>query len=109
MRRLIPGLLIAILWLVLLLVGPPPLFNLVLIILTLIGSKEYVRMVVKTHEEESRNLILIPFLALPVAGVSIFGEQGGLQLGLMVSFLSITLYILFAYNRKKDIFRLFCQ
>ena len=109
MARVIPGLALAAGWLLLLFFGTPLVFSFVMIVMALIGSKEYVRMVVKTHPEGSRNLSLIPLLTLPVVGVIFFDVQGGMQLGLMTSFICVTAYILFNYTKTQDIFRLFSQ
>lgn len=109
MARIIPGLLLAGGWLLLLFYGNVPVFSLFLLVMGIIASKEYVRMVVKTHEDQHKRLVLIPLLILPLLGALIFQSIGGLQLGLTASFIGITFYILYNYSSSADVFKLFSQ
>lgn len=116
MGRIIPGLGLAAGWLLLLFFGSSMLFIAVMVVMALIGSKEYVRMVVKTHEDDGRKLFLIPLLIFPLLGsvCSMFGLNTitgveGMQLGLMLSFVTITFYLLCNYTKTEDVFRLYSQ
>lgn len=109
MGRVVPGLGLAIGWLLLLFMGTPLMFGVVMLLMALIGSKEYVRMVVKTHEDDGRKLFLIPLLILPFLGVLFFQSAEGALFGLMSSFVCITFYILGNYSKTEDIFRLYSQ
>lgn len=109
MARILPGLLLAAGWLLLLFFGNIPLFSLILLLIGSIAGSEYVRMIVKTHDDQKKRLSLIPLLILPLIGVILFKSINGLQLGLTASFIGITFYILSNYSSSSDIFKLFCQ
>lgn len=109
MARVIPGLLLAAGWLLLLFFGNIPVFSLFLLVIGTIGSKEYVRMVVKTHDDDHKRFLLIPVLILPLIGAVLFKSIPGLQFGLTASFICITFYILYNYSSSTDIFKLFSQ
>lgn len=109
MARVIPGLMLAGGWLLLLFFGNVMVFSIFLLIMGGIAGKEYVRMVVKTHDDEHRRLTLIPLVTLPLLGAVFFQGLAGLQFGLAVSFVCITFYILLQYNTSSDIFKLFSQ
>ncbi len=109
MARIIPGILLAAGWLLLLFFGNVPVFSMFLLLMGIIGSKEYVRMVVKTHDDQHRRLFLIPLLVLPLAGAIAFKSINGLQFGLTAAFVSITFYIIYNYQSSSDIFKLYSQ
>ncbi len=109
MSRVVPGFLLAAGWLLLLYFGNELLFSVALLIIVCIASQEYVRMVVKTHEEDGSKLFLIPLLVLPPLGLMFIGESSGLLMGVMVSFLLLTGYIFYLYNKVTDVFKVYTQ
>lgn len=101
MNRIIPGLLLALCWLLLLLSGSFTLFYLVIILLSFIGGNEYLRMVMPQETDSSTLFMLTASLALPVILAGHWYEDG-LSGGLLFSvFLSIC-FVLLNYSRLND-------
>lgn len=109
MARILPGFLLAAGWLLLLFFGNASVFSLILLLIGSIAGREYVRMIVKTHDDQHNRFLLIPLLILPLIGAILFRSITGLQFGLSASFIGITFYILTNYSSSSDIFKLFSQ
>ncbi len=109
MNRVVPGFLLAAGWLLVLYFANELLFSAVLLIIVAIASQEYVRMIVKTHEEDGNKFFLIPLLVLPVLGLVLFGENYGLLLGVMASFVLLSCSIFYLYNKIADVFKVYSQ
>jgi phosphatidate cytidylyltransferase len=100
MSRLIPGLALAVCWLLLLLYGPFLLFFLVMALVIMIGAQEYARM---AFPEESIffRAFLVALALLPTLCLA-FVPALGLPGGLLLSFLLLTGYILYRYSQLQD-------
>jgi len=109
MERIVPGLLIAGLWLLVLLFGSIHLFSLVLIIVFLKASDEYIRMA------DSRNLVVPErcFLNLLIVSpivAAAFGATASVSvLVFLFSFSALTSYFLHRYKNLADGYDLFCR
>ncbi len=103
MKRIIPGLVLAACWLLLLLSGSFSLFYLVIVALAVIGANEYLRMALPEETDSGTLLMHSISLALPVILTGQWDEDG-LGGGLFLSvFLSIC-FILLNYSRLSDSF-----
>ncbi|MCK5515845.1 MAG: phosphatidate cytidylyltransferase [Desulfobulbaceae bacterium] len=109
MKRIIPGLLIAGFWLLLLLKGPVLLFSIVMILVVLAGSDEYVKMVSGGTEKGVERLFLDFIVALPVVGICIFPNISVLPLFILISFFGLTGYFFIKYKFFEDNYHRFCR
>jgi phosphatidate cytidylyltransferase len=100
MSRLIPGLALAVCWLFLLLYGSFLLFFWVMALVILIGAHEYTRMAFPEASTSFRAFFAVLAL-LPSLCVG-FVPSLGLTGGLLLSFLFLTIYILYRYSQLQD-------
>ena len=105
MSRLIPGLALAVCWLFLLLYGPFLLFFGVMALVILIGAQEYTRMAFPEESTSFRAFFAVLAL-LPSLCVG-FVPSLGLTGGLLLSFLFLTIYILYRYSQLQDALQFF--
>lgn len=103
MKRVIPGLMLAACWLLILLSGYFYPFLLVTIALGLMGAHEYLKMVVKNEVSSTELLTLSPVLILPIISVGIF-QKDGLSVSLYLSILLVIGFVLFRYSRLSNSF-----
>jgi phosphatidate cytidylyltransferase len=100
MNRLIPGLLLASCWLLLLLHGSFLLFLLIIIPVIAIGGHEYFKMAFPEKDGSSHAFLKI-LVVLPALGACCFPSRG-LAAGLFLALLLLTFYILYSYHRIDD-------
>ncbi len=105
MNRVIPGLVIASLWLLLLLKGPFLLFWLLLILVAYLSGLEYTKMVFPEMVSKVWTVSFPILLSLPVV-FSGFENTISMSGGLLISFLIIAVYLLFSYGKITDPFQL---
>lgn len=108
MKRTLPGIVLALCWLLLLLKGSFFLFGVVVLIIALIGSYEYVQMAFPDHAGNLQKGLIGGMFCLPVAGAVFFPEQ---PLGLMI-FFSYALLIFFTFYQYRFLengFSTFCR
>ena len=98
MKRIVPGLLIAGLWLLLLLIGSAPMFNLVLFIIVFIGADEYIRMAFASIPSAADRLLLDGIIALPVAAACIKPVPSVLLPSVIIAFALTVSYFLYRYR-----------
>ncbi len=108
-KRVVPGLLIAGLWLLLLAKGSPLLFCLVAVVIVLLAADEYLRMVDSRNASLLERWFLNICLAAPIAIVCLHPERATLSPALLLSFLVIISYILYRYKDIEDKFNFFCH
>lgn len=109
MARIVPGLLIAAFWFLLLLWGSIPLFCGVVGLLVLVAADEYVKMADKRNIAVTERWLLNGVLALPVI-VSCFSPGAESLLPAMLgSFFLLTGYFLARYARIDQPYNLFCR
>ncbi len=107
--RIAPGLLIAGLWLLLLLKGPPLLFCLVVAILALWAADEYLRMIDQRPLGVGERWLVNACLATPTLTVCIRPDVAALGPGLLLGFFFIVLYFLSRYAVLQNRFDYFCR
>ena len=109
MKRIVPGLLLAGFWLLLLLKGSILLFSVVILIVVFAGCDEYVRMVSGKEENGGERYLLDFILAIPVIGVCIFPQVSVLPVFLLISFFVLTGYFIIKYQFLEDSYLYFCR
>lgn len=96
MKRLITGVLASSAWLLLLFLGPFPLFWLALVALAAVGITEYLAIALPALNQRAR-IPLILFGLLPLVG-AYSGEPAALLGGLSLALIALLLYTLFGYT-----------
>lgn len=109
MKRIIPGLLIAGFWLLLLLKGAMLLFSIVMILIVLVASDEYVKMSSGGEGRGIERLFLDFILAVPVIGICISPRISTLPFYILISFFALTAYFFIKYKFFEDTYLLFCR
>jgi len=97
MKRVIPGLVLAGCWLLLLLKGSFFLFFPVVLIIGLVGGFEYVRMALPTLDRRVEQFFFAAVIALPIL-FSGMKNGFGINTGLIISFFLVAGYILVRYT-----------
>jgi phosphatidate cytidylyltransferase len=109
MKRIVPGLFIAGFWLLLLLKGSMLLFSIVMILIALVASDEYVKMASGGEDKVNERLFLDFILAVPVIGICIFPKISTLPLYILISFFALTGYFFIKYKLFEDNYLRFCR
>lgn len=109
MKRIIPGLLIAGCWLLLLLQGSYSLFAVLVSVAVFFAADEYLKMADKRTHKLAERALLNLLVVLPVAGVAVLPDLRFLPPMLFVSFLGITSYFLYRYKDLSDSYGLFSR
>ncbi len=105
MKRLIPGILLAACWLLLLLAGSFAFFWLTVVTISLIGAYEFLKMVLPSETGELDFFLLTVFMSLPAIFTGLWHEDG-LGGGLFLSVFLLACYILFNYSKLTDSFKI---
>ena len=100
MNRTIPGILLALGWLLLLMLGSFQLFWGVMVVIGFLGSREYCRMAFADYLYESDRVLLPLLIILPIV-TALFCRQSStvVPAGLLFGFIGLALYVLFPYQR----------
>ncbi len=109
MKRIVPGLLIAGLWLLLLLIGSAPMFNLVIVLLVLVAADEYIRMAFVPPVSTMDRLVLDTIIALPTVVACIKPVPSVLLPALIGSFALNVIYFLYRYRALEDCYSLMAR
>ncbi len=109
MKRVVPGLMIAGCWILLLLQGSAWLFCLCLIAVVCAASHEYLKMIDTRKLSFIERSYLIISLSLPVIIISFFPDARWVSPSCIISFFSITGYFLFRYGKISDGLSLYCR
>lgn len=102
MKRIVPGLLIAGLWLLLLLIGTAPMFNLIIFVIVLIGADEYIRMALTSFVSPVDRYLLDAVIAIPAAAACLLPAQHVLLPAFVFSFAISIGYFLYRYRLLED-------
>ena len=94
MERIVPGLLIAGFWLLLLLKGPIQLFCLIIVIIVLVAADEYVKMADSREMRLPERWFLNFILAAPVIATCLVPNSSALLPLILGSFVALTCYFL---------------
>ena len=109
MKRVVPGIVIAGFWLLLLLKGSSLLFCLVTLLIVLIGADEYLKMADERAVHFGERWSLNAILAAPVAIAGLYPELHVLPPAMLFSFLALTCYFLYRYQSIQESYSLFCR
>lgn len=109
MKRIVPGLLIAGLWFLLLLKGSTLLFCLITASIVLVAADEYVKMVDSRTLSIPERMLVNVILAIPFLVVCFSPRLSTLPFGLFCSFAAVTCYFLYHYKNIEDSYSLYCR
>jgi len=109
MKRIVPGLLAACFWLLLLLKGSILLFSIVVVVIALVGCDEYLRMISDEDKSYRQRWFAGLILAGPVIGVSILPQISLLALFVMAPFFVLAGYFIYKYHVTEDAYLQFCR
>ncbi len=109
MKRIVPGLLIAGFWLLLLLLGSIQLFCFIIVLIVLMATNEYVKMADPRNISLSERWMINIILALPVVVTCLSPNSRTLLPAILTSFLALTCYFLYRYKNIVDSYSLFCR
>lgn len=105
MKRIVPGLLIAGLWLLLLIIGSVPIFNVVIILAVFLGGDEFIRMTTSPVTSVDR-VLLNCIITIPAVVASFSPDASFLMAGLLGAFGVAVSYALYRYRALADCFQL---
>lgn len=109
MNRIIPGILLAFFWLLLLLQGSVLLFSICAVVIALVGAYEYLRMVAPATLAKFDRLYLIGTISVPVIA-TVFAPTGQFLLpSLIISFFLLTGYFFYRYASLEESYPLFAK
>lgn len=109
MERIVPGLLIAGFWLLLLLKGPIQLFCLIIVIIVLVAADEYVKMADTRKMRLPERWFLNVILAAPVIVTCLIPNSSAFLPAIVGSFVALTCYFLYRYQHIPDSYNLFSR
>ncbi len=109
MERIVPGLLIAFLWLLLLLIGSAQLFCLLIAPIVLVAANEYVKMADARKTALPERWLLNVILAMPVIVICLYPHANIILPTILGSFFALTSYFLCRYKNIVDSYNLFCR
>ncbi len=101
MKRTIPGLLLALCWLLLLLKGTFLLYGIVIFITTCLGSHEYVKMVLQDEARPAHQYFLTALISFPVVW-AIFLPETPSTASFYISFVLLAFYILYRFREIEN-------
>ncbi len=107
MRRIVPGLILAFCWMMLLLKGSLLLFGLVLLVVTFVGGFEYTRMAL-ANESTLVSCIVSCLYTLPLVWL-ICIPQFPLGLSFLISFFLLSFYVLYRFQHLENSFEYSCR
>lgn len=111
MKRTLPGILLAVFWVALLVKGSTLQFYLAMVVITVIGGAEYLKMIMAPRLPLLSRLYLIcaislpVILTLPIAGTADIPQQAGL----FAAFFLVTLYFLRFYTHFDNTYERFSR
>lgn len=108
-KRVVPGFIIAGLWLLLLVKGSPLLFCFIAVLLVVLAADEYLRMVDSRNIHRLERWLLNSFLAAPVAITCLYPGPETLTPAVLISFFAVLCYFLYRYKDIEDKFNYFCR
>jgi phosphatidate cytidylyltransferase len=108
-KRVVPGFIIAGLWLLLLVKGSPLLFCFIAVLIVVLAADEYLRMVDSRNIHFLERWLLDSCLAAPVAITCLYPGPETLTPAVLISFLVAICYFFFRYKDIEDRFNYFCR
>ena len=100
MNRIIPGILLALGWLLLLMLGSFQLFWIVVVAIGYLGSREYCKMAFAQYLYEADRVLLPLIIILPIFS-SLFCRQSAAAVpaGLLLAFIALAMFVFYHYKR----------
>ncbi len=108
MKRIIPGLVLALFWLFLLLKGTFLMFGAIIVVVAFIGSYEYAQMSLKDETNLFHSSFLSGLFSFPVLW-ALFRPGSSNNAGLFVSFFLLACYLLYTYRGRDDNYGFMCR
>ncbi len=108
-NRVVPGLLIACLWLLLLTKGSTALYCIVVVSIVVGAADEYLRMADGRKSLLPDRCIINVALALPVLVIAVVPDLRHLPLALLLSYFILVCYFLYRYKDREDSYDFFCR
>jgi phosphatidate cytidylyltransferase len=110
MKRVVPGILLALCWFLLLFKGSVPLFVGVMLSVAFWGADEYVKMAGSGRFSLWQRLLIDAVLILPLLFTAFSADVGrGALSGLLLAFALLTLFFFVFYAKFADSYDLFCR
>ncbi len=109
MKRLLPGILLALCWFLLLFKGSALLFAIVMIPVAFFGADEYVRMAGTGRFSLPQRLFLDILVIFPLTLMAFIPTGSALAGGIVFSFTLLTLFFFSVYGQFTDSYDLFCR
>ncbi len=109
MKRIVPGVLLALCWFLLLFKGTSLLFAAVMIPVAFWGADEYVRMACSGRFSLLQRFFLDTLVILPLIFMILIPGAAGLTGGMVLSFALLTLFVFSVYAKFADSYDLFCR
>ena len=110
MQRTIPGILLALGWLLLLAKGSFLLFWGVVVLIGLVGAREYCRMVFPNILFESDKILLSSICTTPILAAAFAGHPSfSPSFGILLGFLLLVGYVLYNYSRLESPLSILCR
>lgn len=110
MKRVVPGILIALGWFFLLFKGSIALFSVVIAVVAVWAADEYLRMAGGPRFSPLQRVLLDLILPLPLFVTMLTGDVGaGALYGLLLAFGLLTLFTFATYGDSADSYNLFCR
>jgi len=105
MKRIIPGILLAVCWLLLLLLGSFAFFWVTVVVICLIGAHEFLKMALPAETVDLDFFLLSLIISMPAIFSGLWHEDG-LGGGLFLSVFLLACYILLNYSKLTDSFKI---
>lgn len=109
MKRTLPGILIAVAWVLLLVKGTTVQFYLAMLVITAIGADEYLKMIFSGQLDAVSRLYLGGTVCLPVIFAMSAIDGGAPQSALFLSFFLVTLYFIYRYTHFDNTYEVFSR
>lgn len=109
MKRTLPGILLAVVWVLLLMKGSSLQFYLIMLVVAGIGASEYLQMILAVKPGLLSRFYLIIAICLPVIFAVSNTEPISSQFGLFLAFFMVTLYFIRCYTHFDNTYEYFSR
>lgn len=109
MKRTLPGIALAAVWVVLLLIGSANLFHAAMVVVAAVCGYEYGRMTFGQSGETGTRLFMTAVLALPTLFAGAFASGAGVVEGLLLSFILLAFFCICRYSRIDQCYDKLCR
>lgn len=109
MNRIVPGILLAVFWLLLLLKGSAVLFSVVALVIAFVAADEYLRMATSEVLRRRERIFLNTVTILPVLSVTVTQGSVWVTPSLITAFFALTGYFFYRYAKFKESYAFFSR